>query len=430
MWQRFVVLVAGPLMNLFLAFVVYLGIAAYGAEVPVSELEARVGMVREDAPAESAPLWKLEEGESRTDTSTEPDARGWQTGDLIVSLNGEPLQNITNLAMKLILAGPGVEHEVVLKRESPDGSTARYFTVVAPELLDPEKHDYPMIGAGAYDGAEVKTIMPGLAASESDLQEGDIIRALDGSWVDFSTFSERIRKTEEGQSVALLVERDGDTLETELTPTTFGFISGAAIGLRYDPNTGENADALPEIRSMKEEWSQQTNLQRFDKILEIDGEPATAKLLFETERGRPGGSMEVTVQRPPMLLGLALPEIFGFIAPSKTFSATIPVESVRQIGVTLGPEMVFDRASASEILPRAWQECRTQVGMVTGTLGALFSGAVSAKELGGPITIARVTMAAAEDSAVRVLRTMAFISLNLFILNLLPLPVLDADKSC
>jgi regulator of sigma E protease len=83
---------------------------------------------------------------------------------------------------------------------------------------------------------------------------------------------------------------------------------------------------------------------------------------------------------------------------------------------------------AAEVLPTAWQECKQQVGLVIGTIQALVSQNVSAKELGGPVMIAQVTMQAAELGWERLFRTTAFISLNLFILNLLPLPVLDGGQ--
>jgi len=428
-WQRFIVLVAGPLMNLFLAFAIYIYIAASGAEVPVSDLEARVGVVREDAPAETAPLWELEGDAWSADTGTEPDAKGWRTGDLVLRLDGEPVKNMNELALNLILGGPGVEHEFVLQRERLDGTVTRYYSVVAPELLDPEESDYPMIGVGAYSGAQIDAILPDHAAADSVLQAGDIVRAVNGEWVDRGTFVDRVSQTEEGQTLSLTVERDGEFLQAEVTPTTYGRITGAVIGPFYDPETGEGAEEAPVVRVVEDEYAENANLRRFDRIVQVEGEPATAKQLYELEKARPGGTLDVTIKRPTTVFGIAFsPDYFGWVLPPEEVQTSLPVESVRAIGVTLDSPTVYDQASVTEILPRAWEECRKQIGMVTGTLSALFSGAVSAKELGGPVTIARVTMAAAESGWERLFRTTAFISLNLFILNLLPLPVLDGGQ--
>ena len=55
----------------------------------------------------------------------------------------------------------------------------------------------------------------------------------------------------------------------------------------------------------------------------------------------------------------------------------------------------------------------------------LAQGQVSAKNIGGVITIGRVASRSFELGISAFLKTMAIISLNLFILNLLPVPVLD-----
>ena len=58
-------------------------------------------------------------------------------------------------------------------------------------------------------------------------------------------------------------------------------------------------------------------------------------------------------------------------------------------------------------------------------LGQLFTGNLSIKALGGPIMIAQVTGEAADSGFADVVRLVAFISLQLGIMNLLPIPVLD-----
>jgi len=58
-------------------------------------------------------------------------------------------------------------------------------------------------------------------------------------------------------------------------------------------------------------------------------------------------------------------------------------------------------------------------------LGKLFTGDLSIKTLGGPILIAKMTGDAARVGLSNLLSFMAFLSLQLGILNLLPIPVLD-----
>jgi regulator of sigma E protease len=72
----------------------------------------------------------------------------------------------------------------------------------------------------------------------------------------------------------------------------------------------------------------------------------------------------------------------------------------------------------------------TGEGVVTlvRTVRGLFTGRVSGKSLGGPILIAQQAGAAAELGVDTFLAFMAFVSINLAVLNLLPVPVLDGGQ--
>jgi regulator of sigma E protease len=55
----------------------------------------------------------------------------------------------------------------------------------------------------------------------------------------------------------------------------------------------------------------------------------------------------------------------------------------------------------------------------------LFQGELTVKSLGGPITVYEVAGTAAREGTVNFLEVMAFISVNLGLINLLPIPLLD-----
>jgi len=59
---------------------------------------------------------------------------------------------------------------------------------------------------------------------------------------------------------------------------------------------------------------------------------------------------------------------------------------------------------------------------------ALIRQDVSMKDIGGPVMIFSVTTAAAEEGLAWLLKTMAFISVNLAVFNLIPLPILDGGQ--
>lgn len=78
-------------------------------------------------------------------------------------------------------------------------------------------------------------------------------------------------------------------------------------------------------------------------------------------------------------------------------------------------------AAVKEGAKRTWELIELTVVFVQ----KLFSGSVSAKNIGGPITVVQVAGQAAQTDISAILSVLAFISIQLGILNLLPIPILD-----
>jgi len=64
-------------------------------------------------------------------------------------------------------------------------------------------------------------------------------------------------------------------------------------------------------------------------------------------------------------------------------------------------------------------------GLIFRTLGGLFTGATSVRQLQGPVGIAQLSGESAQEGFMALLSLMAMLSINLGILNLMPVPVLD-----
>ena len=67
-------------------------------------------------------------------------------------------------------------------------------------------------------------------------------------------------------------------------------------------------------------------------------------------------------------------------------------------------------------------------GAVIGSLRGLVTREVSVRQLGGPIAIGRAANTAARDGVVSFLTLLAFLSINVAIFNLLPVPILDGGQ--
>jgi regulator of sigma E protease len=81
--------------------------------------------------------------------------------------------------------------------------------------------------------------------------------------------------------------------------------------------------------------------------------------------------------------------------------------------------------SVTKAVPMAVDTTGRVTRSIVAGLGALLRGQVSAKRLGGPIKIARVAGANAEQGPLPFVELLAFLSINLGFINLLPVPMLD-----
>ncbi|MEO5657415.1 MAG: RIP metalloprotease RseP, partial [Nitrospiria bacterium] len=93
------------------------------------------------------------------------------------------------------------------------------------------------------------------------------------------------------------------------------------------------------------------------------------------------------------------------------------------IGVGGKEPMIERRYGFTEAIVKGTQKMWELTRLTFEVLGQLFTGNLSIKALGGPIMIAQVTGEAADSGFSDVIRLVAFISLQLGIMNLLPIPV-------
>ncbi len=103
--------------------------------------------------------------------------------------------------------------------------------------------------------------------------------------------------------------------------------------------------------------------------------------------------------------------------------------------VTVGRVGAFPKDNVQRsrlgILPAAaagWTATWTMASSVVGVVGGLVQGTISVKNLGGPVAIARTSVAAARTGFESLWALIAFLSINLAILNLLPIPILDGGQ--
>ena len=102
--------------------------------------------------------------------------------------------------------------------------------------------------------------------------------------------------------------------------------------------------------------------------------------------------------------------------------------NVYQIGVARRDEVAYKHVSFGESVKFASSETYDTIGRTVDVVGKLFSGRVSIKQLQGPVGISHMAGQAVRRGPLDVISLMVLISINLGILNLLPIPILDGGN--
>jgi len=162
--------------------------------------------------------------------------------------------------------------------------------------------------------------------------------------------------------------------------------------------------------------AQKAGLQPGDMIVSIDGKAVTTSSEpVDIIRGSGGHALQFVVQRDGKEVRLA-------ITPEFTQVPSGP--AVWMIGTYFSQQ-----GRAREGLLPAGRDAalETAVGAekIAGVLAGLFSGRVSVHDLAGPVGIMQLSGQAAKTGILKLLELTAIISLNLGLLNLLPIPILD-----
>ncbi|MCE2870162.1 MAG: RIP metalloprotease RseP [Oxalobacteraceae bacterium] len=304
--RRIAIVSAGPLANFLLAIVIFAGLYVYGVPEPLSRVEIKPQSYAEQA--------------------------GLRTGDLVVSVDNEPIQSWSEFRWYLL--------------------------------------------RGAMNGERLKLTVQGLNAGyRPELREVSL---------DLSAISpEELDKH--------LADKMG--LEMARPPAILGEIT-----------PGGPAD--------------KAGLKAGDQIIQIDGVPIVdAMTMIETLQSAPGKLLAIDFLRGDQRLSLQ-------VTPQ---SDQVGEKSVGRIfaQVDLTKASVIVKSGPLEAVARGARKTWETSAMTLTMLGKMLTGEVSLRNITGPLTIADYAGQTARVGLISFLSFMAFISISLGVMNLLPIPVLD-----
>ncbi len=163
--------------------------------------------------------------------------------------------------------------------------------------------------------------------------------------------------------------------------------------------------------------AERAGLRRDDEIVGINGEPVVSWLqVVELIRASNGQPVQLVIRRGDRRISLQIRPVLGQSSRG---------EQVWQIGTLARTEVSYRRLGLFDSVERGVLASAEAGRMIFGIVGKIFVGKVSLRQLQGVIGIARESGDAVRRGPLDLLNLMAVISMNLAILNLLPIPILD-----
>lgn len=431
-WPRIVIVLAGPLMNLFFAIFLFALLGIAGERVPGTQ----IGDISEKTPAY---------------------ASGFRSGDKIVAVNSSPVRQWKDV--KDVIednADRSLTFTVERLNVDPKAPSQTAEVVATPKLIQNPFIFSTKSQIGTIEGlsldsraAVVGISDPQSPAGKAGVKSLDLIEEINGQKVSYWRELDTVLKA------AVATAADTGKIEMKVRSTA-NIDDGKEADLRSVTITKEMMDAAPKAASAEDfglldpqtflatvkkgspglslkgiandSPATKAGLQSGDQLVEINGQPISAwedvlgqvKGYKESKEGlkvvyRRAGELKTAVVYPEMT---EIPDAQGGLDKRYAIGITPGIMNAGNPPITI-------KYGVGQAL---WQGVKSSYDfsvLIGMSMIRLVQGEVSARNVGGVITIGRVAKQSLDAGWDIFIKTMAVISINLFLLNLLPVPVLD-----
>lgn len=404
-WKRGLIVAAGPAFNLIFPVLVYF-VVFFGAQEYSS---SRIGGVEPGLPAAAA---------------------GLRAGDRIAAIDGEPIRTFDEVRTAL---RSRYDREITLTVER-DGQT--FTTQVTPSRnveTDPfAKVTSGMIGITSHSPPPVLGVPEGSVAHAAGLRTFDRLLSINGQPVKGETGLNALTAEASGLLQLEVMRGDEVTLPGVLAqlPRLVKATVEKQAGIGYAALGAERAD-LYAFRVLPGTPAEKAGIFPGDKLLAWDGQPIPSWALFSLR-------LNAQEQRPFKLTvrdargaerTLTVAQALTTTKDELGQERSAPELGLRMRPLGAGENVVFDRITlhlgVKEALLQSLQVVPDIIAKTVVVLGRLITGDIPFENVGGPIMLYEVAAKTAEQGTAAFLQAMAVISVNLGIMNLLPIPILD-----
>ena len=410
LWQRLIIVFAGPVANFALAVVIYFVFFAGHTELPA----AVVGDVLEDSPAARA---------------------GVEPGDKVLAIDGHGVRYWEELE-RSIQRSPGKELHLRLER---NGKVFEKYVVPIEETVRKRggvAREQGRVGITRAPFAPLAGVLDQESpAYKAGLRTGDLVISLDGepvnNWGDVGRRIHRGKPTNvvyfrgtgvPGIPTLSLYEARWAHLVPEfqvdekLERTIYTGLERAEMFVAHvDPGTPADT----------------AGLKPGDLITALDGQPVAHWMVLDQKlQSDPGRQWRITYRRSGPDGGVVTGEArvtqqprkqvdeYGHTVERLVFGARNDAERGRG-------EMVPIDSRFSYAVSKAVDRTGETISMMVSGTWSILKGDSPSESLGGPVMMYKVATASGEQGWETFLLMMALISVNLGLINLLPVPVLD-----
>ncbi len=437
-WKKSLIAFAGPFFNFLLPIVLFFFVFVGTQKVPLPV----VGAVLTQSPASRA---------------------GLKAGDKITKINGQPVDDFSEVVSR-ISENPGKPLVFSVERA---GSSNIQLTVVPSEEsgLDPLEPQRKVGRIGilpVLEKTQIAVVAPNSAAAKAGLRTFDTIETVNGNAVADASALLAALTQDTAKAKGVAYRRVGEKeLRTAQLVGNKDSATGAELPLkRFAVNQSELADAkvaqqIAQTRIVITEEKQllarsygiafvgntvealtpdspasSLGIAPGDRIIGVDGRLTNSSIEVSSALQTDPAAIHVIALQTPKGFQLAVTRLKSNIGDKKGISLVEGDPGKRLLGVTFasayaqGPTKsiyVGPIKALGEACERTWE----LLVMTVKSLGMLLSFKVPASQIGGPIMIFGVAGQAAQQGFEFYAFVMAMISVNLGLLNLLPIPVLD-----
>jgi len=398
-WQKLAIVFAGPAMNLLLPIAVFVGMLFVGIPraLPV------VGTVEIGSPAAQA---------------------AFRPGDRILAIDQKPVAWWDDVE-EALRAHPGQSVQVAFERDGQRRELPLELTARGGLDEFGGVHRVGWSGLG-YQRLRATVGIPSKnsSAAKAGLRSGDRVLKVGGAAIeDWVQFERAYTQAGTQGEVELAISRGDEANPEQLSLRVPALGSLEALGVL--PASVLVSRVSPDSPAAR------AGIEPGDLILSVDGSPVGSFASFaEIVRTSKGRTLEIEVaSRGETRVLRITPELAnadtGLGGPEERYLIGVTAEPAAMVGalgqdIERNPIVAFPRAVSmtSEVMRNFLQG-----------LGKIVTGEVSSKQLAGPIGIAEIAHNALQRGWRDYLVTLVLISINLGVLNLLPIPVLDGGQA-